>query len=81
LRDLNAEQLRAKPGESELEAVINSYELAWRMQGAAPQVLDLAGETEATRLSTASARKTPTISAANVCSRGGSVKAVCALCR
>jgi hypothetical protein len=49
LRELNAEQLRAKPGESELEAVIASYELAWRMQGAAPAVLDLAGESDATK--------------------------------
>jgi hypothetical protein len=49
LRELNAEQLRAKPGESELEAVIESYELAWRMQGAAPAVLDLAGESPATK--------------------------------
>ncbi|HEX5442534.1 MAG TPA: DUF1501 domain-containing protein, partial [Pirellulales bacterium] len=30
LRQLNAEQLAARPGESELEAVIQSYELAWR---------------------------------------------------
>ncbi len=48
LRDLNAEQLAQKPGESELEAVVNSYELAWRMQGAAPQVLDLNGESPET---------------------------------
>ncbi|MEQ1860202.1 MAG: DUF1501 domain-containing protein [Chthoniobacteraceae bacterium] len=48
LRDLNAEQLAQKPGESELEAVINSYELAWRMQGAAPQVLGLDGESPET---------------------------------
>ncbi len=48
LRDLNAEQLRRKPGESELEAVINSYELAWRMQGEAPQVLDFAKESPET---------------------------------
>jgi hypothetical protein len=49
LQDLNAEQLRQKPGESELEAVINSYELAWRMQGAAPEVLDVEHETDATK--------------------------------
>jgi hypothetical protein len=48
LRDLNAEQLRQKPGESELEAVVNSYELAWRMQGTAPQVLDFRGESPET---------------------------------
>lgn len=49
LRDLNAEQLAQKPGESELEAVINSYELAWRMQGTAPELLDLNSESDATR--------------------------------
>ena len=48
LRDLNAEQLAQKPGESELEAVINSYELAWRMQGAAPDVLDFKSESPET---------------------------------
>ncbi len=49
LQDLNAEQLRSKPGESELEAVINSYELAWRMQGAAPATLDIDSESPETR--------------------------------
>ncbi len=48
LRELNAEQLRTKPGDSEIEAVINSYELAWRMQDAAPSVIDVAGESAAT---------------------------------
>jgi hypothetical protein len=49
LQSLNAEQLRQKPGESELEAVINSFELAWRMQGAAPELLDLSRESAATQ--------------------------------
>ena len=49
IRDLNTEQLRASPGDSELEAAIESYELAWRMQNNVPGVLDLAGETEATQ--------------------------------
>jgi hypothetical protein len=48
LRELNAEQLLQKPGEAELDAVINSYELAWRMQGAAPGVLGIEGESEET---------------------------------
>ncbi len=43
---LNARQLR--PGDTEIEAVIESYELAWRMQSQAPGVLDLAGESAAT---------------------------------
>ncbi len=48
LREMNAEQLKKNPGDSELEAVINSYELAWRMQNNAPNVLDLAKETPET---------------------------------
>lgn len=50
LQSINAEQLRRSGGTdaTELEAVINSYELAWRMQTRAPRVLDLAQETEQT---------------------------------
>jgi hypothetical protein len=48
LREINAEQLAQKPGESELEAVINSYELAWRMQGTAPEVMDISKESPET---------------------------------
>ncbi|MEO1996312.1 MAG: DUF1501 domain-containing protein, partial [Planctomycetaceae bacterium] len=48
LRQLNAQQLGRRPGDKELDAVISSYELAWRMQNNAPEVLDLSGETEAT---------------------------------
>lgn len=49
LRDLHAEQLSRTPGDAELEAVASSYELAWRMQGNAPDVLDLAQENESTK--------------------------------
>lgn len=49
LRQLNAEQLKQAPGDAELEAVVNSYELAWRMQMNAPEVLDLSRESEATQ--------------------------------
>ena len=48
LRELNAEQLKRTPGDYELEAVVNSYELAWRMQNNAPDVLDLSKESPAT---------------------------------
>ena len=48
LRELNAEQLKKAPGDSELEAIISSYELAWRMQSHAPHVLDLADESRET---------------------------------
>src|SRR5437762_3101894 len=37
LQELNAEQLKRTPGDTELEAVINSFDLGWRMQGAAPE--------------------------------------------
>jgi hypothetical protein len=48
LQELNAEQLKRTPGESEYEAAVNSYELAWRMQGYAPDVLDLSKESKET---------------------------------
>lgn len=44
LRALNKEQVRQKEGDRELEAVINSYELAWRMQQNAPDILEIKGE-------------------------------------
>ncbi|MCS6866117.1 MAG: DUF1501 domain-containing protein [Gemmataceae bacterium] len=48
LRDIHAEQLRARPGDAELEAVVASYELAWRMQQNAPDVMDISRETAET---------------------------------
>jgi hypothetical protein len=48
LQRLNAEQLNNGTRDSELETVISSYELAWRMQNNAPGVLDLSKETKAT---------------------------------
>jgi hypothetical protein len=48
LQAMNAEQLQQATGDSELEALINSYELAWRMQSNAPDILDLSGETQET---------------------------------
>lgn len=47
LRDLNALH-RADSGDPEVEARIASYELAFRMQMAAPELLDFSGESEAT---------------------------------
>lgn len=38
-----------KPEDSELAARLNSYELAYRMQAAAPEAVDLTSESEATR--------------------------------
>jgi hypothetical protein len=46
---LNQQHEEKHPGSSELSARIASYELAYRMQGCAPEAVDLAKETEATR--------------------------------
>lgn len=48
LAKLNQEHLVARPGRSELEARISSYELAYRMQTEVPELLDLTGEDTAT---------------------------------
>ena len=47
LRDLN-EMHRALSGDPEIDARIASYELAFRMQMAAPELLDFSGESQAT---------------------------------
>jgi len=49
LRWFNERHLERNPGDSSLEARISSYELAFRMQMAAPELSDLSKETEATR--------------------------------
>jgi hypothetical protein len=49
LRALNREHSATREGDSRLEARITSYELAARLQLAAPEVLDLRGESPATR--------------------------------
>jgi hypothetical protein len=48
LQQLNAVQAERHAGDSELEALIGSYELAWRMQNNVPDVLDLSQESAAT---------------------------------
>ncbi len=48
LQAINAEQLRRATGDAELEAVISSYELAFRMQAHARGILNLAGESKET---------------------------------
>jgi Protein of unknown function (DUF1501) len=49
LRSLNRHFGDARPEDTELEARLNSYELAYRMQSAAPEAVDLTKESEATR--------------------------------
>jgi hypothetical protein len=45
---LNQVQAQRHFGDAEIDALINSYEVAWRMQQSAPDILNLAGETPAT---------------------------------
>jgi hypothetical protein len=48
LAQLNQQHLEARPGRSELDARLGSYELAYRMQTEVPDILDLEGEDEDT---------------------------------
>lgn len=48
IRSVNAEQMRTRPADAELEAVASSYELAYRMQSAAPPILNVESETRET---------------------------------
>jgi hypothetical protein len=48
LQSLNREQLQFVGGDSELQAVTNSFELAWRMQNNVPDVLNLDQESKET---------------------------------
>jgi hypothetical protein len=49
LAKLNALDFEKYPSSSELAARISSYELAYRMQGCAPEAVDVSRESEATR--------------------------------
>jgi len=48
LQNLNRAQLPSQANESDLAAVINSFELAWRMQNNVPDILDLTQESQDT---------------------------------
>ena len=48
LEQLNAKHLESRPGDQELAARIKSYELAYRMQSATPESVDLGQEDERT---------------------------------
>ncbi len=48
IQQLNAKHLAERDADSELEARINSYELAYRMQSAAPEIVELHEETAET---------------------------------
>ena len=49
LRDLNRDHMAQREGDSRLDARIASYEMAAKLQLSAPEVLDISGESEATR--------------------------------
>jgi hypothetical protein len=49
LRQMNGDHMATREGDSRLEARIASYEMAAMLQLSAPEVLDLSGESEATR--------------------------------
>jgi hypothetical protein len=49
LGELDASHLRRHPGNAELEARLAHYELAAKMQTTVPEVLDISGESEATK--------------------------------
>ncbi len=49
LQAMNHEQCQSLPHNAELEAVIDSYELAWRMQANAPETMDISNESAATK--------------------------------
>src|SRR5262245_56292959 len=41
LKAINTEQMKRSPNDTELDAVLGSYELGWKMQRNAPDILDL----------------------------------------
>jgi hypothetical protein len=49
LRDLNGQHAQQRPTQNDLAARISSFELAYRMQMAAPEALDITRETPATQ--------------------------------
>lgn len=49
INSVNADHLRDRPGFSELQARVASYELAFRLQAAAPEALDLSQESAETQ--------------------------------
>ena len=49
LKQLNERYSQQNPGDTELEARIAAYELAYQMQSSAPEAVDMSKETEATK--------------------------------
>ena len=49
INEMDRRHLASRPGDSDLEARLAAYELAFRMQATAPEAVDLSKESEATR--------------------------------
>ncbi len=82
LRQLNEEHAAARPTQADLAARINSYELAYRMQMAAPEALGpVEGDARRPTGSTASISPSVPRSPGSVCSLGGWSSAACGSCR
>jgi len=60
LAKLNQQHMDQRPGGSELASRVRSYELAYRMQSAAPEAVDLSPESEQTLTCMAWANNQPT---------------------
>ena len=81
IQELNRRHRATRSEDDDLEARIASYELAFRMQSAAPEAVDLAKETDARRnASTASTTRRRSASAATACWPAGWSSAACASC-
>ena len=50
LKRLNEQRAALHPDDTELQARIRSYELAYRMEATAPEAVDLSKETDATKV-------------------------------
>jgi uncharacterized protein (DUF1501 family) len=48
VREMNLRRL-VETGDEEIQTRINAYEMAWRMQSSAPELIDIQGESQATR--------------------------------
>ena len=80
IAESNREHLADRGDDTELSARIAEYELAFRMQAHAPEVVDLSKETEETKKLYGLDARRPPSSARGACSRGGWSNAACGSC-
>ncbi len=77
LKRLNQRHAEERAGQADLAARINSFELAYRMQMAAPEALDLSRESEATKKLYGLDNKNCEVFARNASPPGGLSSAAC----